>query len=119
MGLPPDGSREATPPRVGAAEVVARLRAGEPLLLVCAYDSAVAWSKFGLAGALPLEALVERLQGLEEEVVLYCRCPDDRTAERAARRLRATAGVPARVLEGGYAAAVAAGLRPLPRRRAP
>jgi rhodanese-related sulfurtransferase len=119
MSLPPDGSAEAAPARVEACEVLARLRAGEPLLLVCAYDSPVAWSKLGLAGALPLAALEARLDGLEEEVVLYCRCPADRTAERAARRLQAEAGVRAGVLAGGYEAAVAAGLRPLRRGRAP
>ena len=120
MGLPPDGSVDSAPARIEASELVARLRAGDPLLLVCAYDSPVAWSKFALAGALPLPALADRLDGLEEDlVVFYCRCPSDRTADRTARRFQASTGLQARVLAGGYEAAVTAGLRPLPRRRAP
>jgi hypothetical protein len=115
MSRPANGSAPDPPARLEAAEVVARVRAGEALL-VCAYDSAAGWEKFGLAGALPLAALRERLDDLTGPVVLYCRCPADRTAERLAARLRAETGVRACVLEGGFEAAVAAGLRPLRRR---
>ena len=52
-------------------------------------------------------------------MVFYCRCPADRTADRAARRFQASTGLPARVLAGGYEAAVTAGLRPLRGHRAP
>jgi rhodanese-related sulfurtransferase len=103
--------------RIDAAEVVRRLRGGEPIALVCAYDSDVAWRKLGLAGAWPLSALGERADevGPDGIVVLYCRCPREKTSDQAARALRARGFGGARVLAGGYEAALAAGLRPLRR----
>lgn len=113
--MPGDAPQPAPVGRIAAEEVARRLRAGQALLLVCAYDSPVAWGKLGLVGALPLGQLAERLEP-GAEVVLYCRCPSDRTAERAARDLRARGLATPLVLEGGYEAALAAGLRPLRRR---
>lgn len=106
-----------TPERIEAADVARRMRSGEPLLLVCAYEADVAWRKFALAGAWPLSALDDRMGELEPGglVVFYCRCPKDKTASDAARALAERGFEGARVLAGGYDAALAAGLRALRR----
>ena len=105
------------PEPIDAADVARRLRSAEPLLLVCAYEADVAWRKYGLAGAWPLSALEDRIGELEPGglVVFYCRCPRDKTSTQAARALQARGFEGARVLAGGYDAALAAGLRPLRR----
>jgi len=84
---------------------------------VCAYEAEVSWRKYGLAGGWPLSALDERRAELEPDglVVFYCRCPREKTADQAARALRARGMDSARVLAGGYDAALVAGLRPLRR----
>ena len=106
-----------TPERIDAFELARRMRRGESALLVCAYAADVAWRKYGLVGAIPLTDLEDQLDELEPGalVVMYCRCPREKTAEEAARVLAARGVAGARVLAGGYDAALEAGLRPLRR----
>jgi rhodanese-related sulfurtransferase len=106
-----------TPERIDAVDVARRMRSGEPLLLVCAYEADVAWRKYALVGAIPLRELEDQLDQLDPggTVVLYCRCPREKTAEEAARALAARGIAGARVLAGGYDAALEAGVRPLRR----
>ena len=103
--------------RIDAAALAQRMRRGDPTLLVCAYEAEVAWRKYGLVGAIPLSDLEDQLDDLEPGavVVLYCRCPREKTADEAARALVARGVEGARVLAGGYDAALEAGLRPLRR----
>ena len=112
MAVQPDESE-----RIEASDLAQRMRGGGPTLLVCAYEADVAWRKYGLVGAIPLSDLEEQLDDLEPGglVVLYCRCPREKTADKAARALAARGVEGVRVLAGGYDAALEAGLRPLRR----
>lgn len=108
-----DGT-QATAPRSDAREVERALRAGHELHLVCAYETASAWARFGLERALSWQAFQALRPTLDPDarVVLYCRCPADRTAERLARRLAAEGLRGVSVLAGGFEAARVAGMRP-------
>jgi rhodanese-related sulfurtransferase len=103
--------------RIDAVDVARRMRSGEPLLLVCAYEADVAWRKYGLVGAIPRSELEDHLDDLQPGglVVLYCRCPREKTATEAATALAERGFDRVRVLAGGYDAALEAGLRPLRR----
>ena len=104
--------------RIDASDLAQRMRRGDPTLLVCAYEADVAWRKYGLVGAIPSSDLEDQLDDFEPGglVVLYCRCPREKTATEAARALAARGVEGLRVLAGGYDAALEAGLRPLRRR---
>ncbi len=104
--------------RIDAADLAQRMRRGDPTLLVCAYEADVAWRKYGLVGAIPRRDLEDHLDDLDPGglVVLYCRCPREKTATEAATALAARGIDRVRVLAGGYDAALEAGLRPLRRR---
>lgn len=112
---PPGAPAEAPgrPPRRAAPrDVERRLRAGHELLLVCAYEADASHAKFALAGAVPRSALERQLAELEpdHEIVFYCRCPDDATAEAAARELAGRGFTNVGVLAGGVRAWRDAGL---------
>lgn len=97
----------SAPERLDPREVERRLRSGEDLLLVCAYEGEVGFAKFPLPGALSLRELRARLGDLpkDAEIVFYCRCPDDKTAVERALELRAAGWEHANVLAGGWKAA--------------
>ncbi len=63
----------STPVRVSATETRARLLAGEPLLLVCAYDADEKFELSNLEGAIARSALEAQLPALskEHEIVFY------------------------------------------------
>ena len=92
--------------RLPAHEVRRRLRSGAGLLLVCAYEGDVGFAKFPLPGAIALAELRARLPGLprDAEIVLYCRCPADKTALERARELAGLGFANVKVLAGGHAA---------------
>jgi rhodanese-related sulfurtransferase len=92
--------------RLPAHEVRRRLRSDAGTLLVCAYEGEVGFRKYPLPGAIALSELRERLAGLprDAEIVLYCRCPEDRTAVRRARELLDLGFPNVKVLAGGHAA---------------
>lgn len=63
----------AEPQRIGAQDVRNKLLAGEPTLLVCAYDQPDALSRVGLEGAIGLSTFQERVGSLskDQEIVFY------------------------------------------------
>ena len=63
----------STPIRVSATETRARLLAGDPLLLVCAYDTDEHFAMSNLDGAIARSALEAQLPALskDHEIVFY------------------------------------------------
>jgi len=105
------GSREGLEP-ISAAELLARLKAGEPLLVVDVRP-AEEYAAAHLAGAvsIPLAELEQRVHELphDREVVAYCRGPYCVYADEAVQLLRSR-GRPAVRLIDGYPEWAAGGL---------
>ncbi|MGH7162324.1 MAG: rhodanese-like domain-containing protein [Planctomycetota bacterium] len=63
-----------TPARIAPAEVRRRMLAGDPLLLVCAYEDDDKFRQAPLEGAISRKTLRNRMPSLskEQQIVFYC-----------------------------------------------
>lgn len=96
--------------RMDPDAVKRRLEAETGTLLVCAYDDDERTEEFLVAEAIPLWDLEERRPRLEadQEIIFYCACPKDETAQARAREWRASGFARAKILQGGHEAWTAA-----------
>lgn len=108
------GLRELDIPRIGVDELRALIRDGrEPVIVDVRSPAGVAVDARRIPGALgiPLDEVSERAASLpaDREIVLYCNCPNEESAARAARLLADRGLRRARPLAGGLEAWVASG----------
>ena len=80
-------------------------------MLVCAYNAPSKVEEFFLPGAISLEEFRAKDNWIpkEREIIFYCSCPHEETSTRVAEEYKAAGFVNAKVLQGGYEAARAAG----------
>jgi membrane protein DedA with SNARE-associated domain/rhodanese-related sulfurtransferase len=104
-------------PRITVAEVLERLRAGEPVLLIDVRSGADRQQTPGIEGAIGVELadLPRYAAQLEKDrtVVLYCACPDDAASAQGTVVLRRLGFTRAWALQGGLTA-WRVGARPAP-----
>ena len=92
--------------RMDPDAVKRRLEAQTGTLLVCAYDDDERTGEFLVPEAIPLLDLEERRTRLEadQEIIFYCGCPKDETAQARAREWRSSGFARAKILQGGHEA---------------
>ena len=93
----------STTHRLPASRVRKRVRAGENVLVVCAYEDEIACNEILLKGALTYTEFKLRLPSLprSQEIVFYCACDKQETAVRRAEEYRRQGYVNAHALQGG------------------
>lgn len=96
--------------------VYQELQAGEPTLLVCAFEDDRAFARMKLQGAISFSEFQSRLPSLEKNqpIVFYCDSPDDAAGEGQAVKFLRIGYTNAKVLDGGVAAWKKAGYPILP-----
>ena len=101
----------AEPTRISAEELHRKLEEGEPVILVCAYGSELAFKKYNIKQAITATELDSRLPALpkDQEIVFYCACPEDKTALQRASILVDQGYGEAKVLHRGFSAWLTAG----------
>ena len=89
--------------RLPASQVRRRVRSGENVLVVCAYDDDLACNEILLKGALTYSEFKLRLPSLPrtQEIVFYCACRKQEKADRRAQEYRRQGYENAHALEGG------------------
>ncbi|MCO5172208.1 MAG: CBS domain-containing protein [Planctomycetes bacterium] len=97
--------------RIRPEEVQQKLQQGAGTLLVCAYEEEDKGRAFRLKGAITLQELEERREGLprDAELVFYCACPADELSTQRAREWQGKGFANAKVLAGGVERWKAAG----------